>query len=141
MTHDRNLFNGCLHLLWYLDNSWQTGIALHDALEEIAEYSLYLTVDQIVDLKLVKPPRFFKLPGPWTANNNFRPVFLDNRMRDNFDELMRVERHQVLAEDFGVNVGGIGDAKWVVRVNGKDLRVRADKLIEIVEVTGDDIFL
>ena len=75
------------------------------------------------------------------GDNNLRPIFFQNRMRNDLDEFVRVERHQVLAADLGVNVCCIRDPKRVMGVNGHDLRLRSHKLIEMVQVTGDDICL
>ena len=118
MTDDRNFFDRRLHLFRNFDDSRQRRIALHDALEEIAEDAFDLAVDQIVDLELVQPVRLFQLPGARTAHHDLRSIFFDHRMRDDLDELVRVKRHQVFAEDLGVNVSRVGDAERVVRMNG-----------------------
>src|SRR6267378_2263450 len=53
MTNNRNLFDGRLHLFRNLNNPRQARIALHDALEEIAEDALNFAINQIVNLELV----------------------------------------------------------------------------------------
>ena len=52
---------------------------------------------------------------------------------------MRVERQLVLAEDFCVDVGGVRDTQWIVRVNRQHPGLGTDKLIEIINVASDDV--
>src|SRR6185436_6127525 len=104
MTNNRNLFNRRLHIFWNLDDSRQLRIARHDACEEIVENALDLAIDQVVDLKLIKPVCLLQLPGAGPAYNNLRLIFLDNRMGDDLEKLSGVKRHQVLAKEFGVNL-------------------------------------
>src|SRR5258705_13965648 len=104
MTENRNLFNRGRHLFGDLDDSRQLRIARHDACEEIVENAFDLTIDQVVDLKLIKPVCLLQLPGTGPAYNNLRLIFPDNRMGDDLEKLSGVKRHQVLAKEFGVNL-------------------------------------
>src|SRR6266545_1494228 len=139
MTDNRNLFNRCLHLLGDLDNSWQGWVAFHDAIEKIVENALDFAIDQVVNLKLVEPVCLFQLPGPGAADNNLWTIFLDYRMGDDLQELMRIKRSQVLAENFGVNVRCVRDAQRVVGMNGQHLRLRTHEFLQHTDVASNDV--
>ena len=79
MAHHGNLFHCRLHVLWHFDDSRQRRIARHDALEDVVENTLDLAIDQVVDLKLVKPVCLFQLPRTGTANNNLWLIFLQSQ--------------------------------------------------------------
>src|SRR2546421_6005098 len=100
MAHDWNLFDRRLRVLREFDDARQTGVALDDALEEFAEDALDLAVNQIVNLELVEPGRFFQLPRAGAADDDLRFVLKDRRMRDDAYELVRVQRHQALPGQF-----------------------------------------
>lgn len=110
MTDNRNLFHRCLHVFRHLDDSRQRRVALHDAREKLIENPLDLAINQVVDLKLIKPPCLLQLPGARAANNNLGVIFLNDWMSDNLKELSRVQGCQIFAEKFGVNIGSVGDA-------------------------------
>src|SRR3989441_10806872 len=46
-------------------------------------------------------------------------------MLDDLQKLVRVERHQVIAKDLGIDIRGVRDAQRIVRMNRDDLRLRA----------------
>jgi len=117
MTDNRNLFNRGLHVFGNLDDSRQLRIARHDACEEIVENAFDLTIDQVVDLKLIKPVSLLQLPGAGPAYNNLRLIFLDNRMGDDLEKLSGVKRHQVFAKESGVDFCRVGDPQRVMRVD------------------------
>src|SRR2546423_598337 len=48
-------------------------------------------------------------------------------MRNDAYELVRVQRHQALTGEFGIDIGRVGDAERIVRVDGDDLCVGADE--------------
>ena len=99
MLHHGNLFDRRLHFLRHLDDPLERWIAGHHALEEIAEYAFNLAIDQIIDVELIQAVSAFQLPGAGAADDDFRSVFLNNRMLYNFQEFSRVYRNQVLSGD------------------------------------------
>src|SRR6185436_8925750 len=117
MPHDWNLLNSRLHVFGNLDYSRQLRIARHNAPEEIVENTFDLAVDQVVDLKLIKAVCLLQLPGAWPTDNDLRLVFFNNRMSNDFEKLSSVKRHQVFAEEFGVNFCRVGNPQRVMRVN------------------------
>ena len=141
MSHDRNLFHRRLHRFRHFDNSFERRIGGHDPLEQIAEDAFYFAVDQIIDIEFIQAFGAFELPCAGTANHDLRPVFCDNRMFDDFEKLGGVQRNQVLAGNLRIDIGGVGNPQRVMSMNGQDLRLRPDKLLEILPVTDDYVFL
>ena len=97
MPHDRNLFHGRLRSLQQFYDSLQRWITGHHSLEKIAEDTLDLAVDQIIDVELIKAISAFQLPGARPADDDLWPVLLDNRVLDDLEKLSRVDGNQVLA--------------------------------------------
>jgi len=128
MLDDRNFFRRRLHFFRHFNDARQRRVALHDAFEDVAKDAFYLAVNQVIDLELVKPVRLFKLPGPRSTHDDFWLVLFDNRMGDDFNELMRVERHVVLAEDLCVNVSSVGNPERIMSVNRDYFSFRSDEL-------------
>ena len=60
-------------------------------------------------------------------------------MRDDLEKLSGVDGHQVLAGDFRVDVGGVGNAQRIMGVDGHYPGFRSDKFFEILQVTNDYI--
>ena len=60
-------------------------------------------------------------------------------MRNDAYELVRIQGDQALPGQLGINVGCVGDAERVVRVNGDDLCFRPDETVEVFEVAGHHV--
>src|SRR5258705_11809368 len=101
MPHDRNLLDSRLHVFGNLDYSRQLRIARHNAREDIVENALDLTVDQVVDLKLIKAVCLLQLRGAWPTHNDLRLIFFDDRLSHDFEKLGSVKRDEVFAEEIG----------------------------------------
>src|SRR5437762_13139982 len=99
MANDRNLFHSRLHALGNFDDSIERRIARHHSLEKIAEDTLDLAVDQIIDVELIKAISAFQLPGARPADDDLWLVLLDNRVLDDLEKLSRVDGDQVLARN------------------------------------------
>ena len=99
MLDHGNLFDRRLHFLGHLDDPLERWIAGHHALEEIAEDSFDLAIDQIIDVELIKAVSALQLPGAGAADDDFRSVFINNWMLYNLQEFGRVYRNQILSGD------------------------------------------
>src|SRR5258706_15264093 len=117
MPNDDILRDGRRHVLGTFNYPGHLWSARHNAPEDIVENALDLTVDQVVDLKLIKAVCLLQLPGAWPTHNDLRLIFFDDRMSNDFEKLGSVKRHQVFAEEFGVNFSRVGNPQRVMRVN------------------------
>src|SRR5882724_583168 len=136
----RNLFYGGLHFFRKFDDAWQAWIAGKDASKQVVEDSFNFAIDQVVNLELVKPVCLFQLPGAGSADDDLRFVFLNDRMGDDANELMRIYRHQVFSGQLGINVGGVGDTEWVMSMDRQDPGLRSHELLQLVQIADYDIF-
>ncbi len=133
-------FHGGLHALGHFDNSLKRRITGHHSFEEIAEDSLNLAIDQVIDVKFVETVCPFELPRPRPADDDLRLEPFDDWMGNYLKELGRVNGNQVFAGDLRINVGRIRNSQRIVGMNGYDFGLGADEFLEILEI-ADDHFL
>src|SRR6266576_5942581 len=140
MPDDGNFLDGRLHALGNLDYALESWVTGHHAFEKIAEDPFDLAVDQIIDLEFVQAFGPLQLPGAGSANDYLRPVFRDDWMLNDLQKLGRVYGDKILARDLGINIGRIGNAQRIVRVDSDYFSFRSDEFLQVFQITNDDVF-
>src|SRR5262249_14796097 len=121
--------------------SWN-GLATDCSFKQLDDPFFRFPVEDAIYQPFILQVLLLDLPRTGATDDDLqvRFVLAKQRLKDQAEEFLCIDRYHVRAIEIVIDVGGKGDAQRIVSVYAHNSRVLAQKLIELIGIADRDVF-